>query len=97
MASEASYVYIRSGKKFIKMSKIPEACGQTVLPDRSIWIGQNLMENAKIENFSYILSDIQALWSQFILGNFGYFISYHPYISYFRSIYLAMVQKRKSL
>ena len=55
------------------------------------------MENAKIENFSYILGDIQALWRQFILGNFGYFNSYHPYIRYSRSIYLAMVQKRKSL
>ena len=25
----------------------PEACGQTVLPDRSILIGQKLAENAK--------------------------------------------------
>ena len=25
----------------------PEACGQTVLPDRSILIGQKLVENAK--------------------------------------------------
>ena len=25
----------------------PEACGQTVLPDRSILIGQKLIENAK--------------------------------------------------
>ena len=27
----------------------PEACGQTVLPDRSVLIGQKLMENAKIQ------------------------------------------------
>ena len=27
----------------------PEACGQTMLPDRSILIGQKLMEIAKIE------------------------------------------------
>ena len=27
----------------------PEACCQTVLPDRSILIGQKLAENAKIE------------------------------------------------
>ena len=27
----------------------PEACGQTVLPDRSDLIGQKLMENAKIQ------------------------------------------------
>ena len=29
----------------------PEACGQTVLPDRSILIVQKLVENAKIQNF----------------------------------------------
>ena len=29
----------------------PEAFGQTVLPDRSILVGQKLMENAKIEEF----------------------------------------------
>ena len=28
-----------------------EACGQTVLPDRSISIRQKLVESAKIENF----------------------------------------------
>ena len=27
----------------------PEACGQTVLPDRLIFIEQKLVENAKIE------------------------------------------------
>ena len=27
----------------------PEACGQTVLLDRSVFIGQKLGENAKIE------------------------------------------------
>ena len=26
----------------------PEACGKTVLPDRSVFIGQKLVENAKI-------------------------------------------------
>ena len=30
----------------------PEACGQIVLPDRSILIGQKLVKNAKIENLS---------------------------------------------
>ena len=29
----------------------PEACGQTVLPDRSVLIGQKLVENAKIGKF----------------------------------------------
>ena len=30
----------------------PEACGQTVLPDRSVLIGQKLEKNAKIEKKS---------------------------------------------
>ena len=59
-ASGASYVYILSGQKLIKMPKMlnlasfgkPEACGQTVLPDRSVSIGQKLVENAKIEKKS---------------------------------------------
>ena len=50
IASEASYVYILSGQmvnfgEFLK----PEACGQTVSPDRSVLIGQKLVENAKIQ------------------------------------------------
>ena len=45
IASEASYVYILSRQKFIETAKKwsilaiflkPEACGQTVLPDRSL-------------------------------------------------------------
>ena len=60
IASEASYVYILSGQKFIKNAKKwsilasfwkPEARSQTVLPDRSVLIGQKLMENAKIQKF----------------------------------------------
>ena len=40
-----------------------EACGQTVLPDRSILIGQKLVENAKIEKFKCdILSNFQTMW-----------------------------------
>ena len=59
IASEASYVYILSGQKLIKNAKNgPEACGQTVLPDRSVLIGQKLAENAKIKKFkSDILSN----------------------------------------
>ena len=58
IASEASYVYILSGQKLIKKSQKwsilarfgkTEACSQTVLPDRSVLIGQKLMENAKIQ------------------------------------------------
>ena len=52
IASVASYVYILSGQKFIKNAINghfkSEACGQTVLPDRSNIIGQKLMENAII-------------------------------------------------
>ena len=56
----ASYVYILSGQKFIKNTKKwsnltsfrkPKACGQTVLPERSVLIGQKLMKNAKIQKF----------------------------------------------
>ena len=57
-ASEVSHVYILSGQKIIKNAKngqfwrvfeTPEVYGQTVLPDRSLLIGQKLMRNAKIE------------------------------------------------
>ena len=42
----------------------PEACGQTVLPDRSIVIGQTLVENAKTEKLVCdILGDFQTLCS----------------------------------
>ena len=41
----------------------PEACGQTVLPDRSLIIGQKLMENAIIEKFKWdIMDDFQTQW-----------------------------------
>ena len=40
----------------------PEACGQTVLPDRSFLIGQKVLENTKIQKFKYdILDDFQTL------------------------------------
>ena len=56
IASDASYVYILSGQKFIKNAKKSifaiflktKVYGQTVLPDRSILIRQKLMKNAKI-------------------------------------------------
>ena len=52
VASEASYVYILSGQKLLKNGQFwrffrkLEACGQTVLSDRSLLIGQKLVENA---------------------------------------------------
>ena len=67
IASEASYVYILSGQTFIKNAKKwsifasfwkPEACCLTVLPDRSILIGQKLAENANIHMWHF--SDIQT-------------------------------------
>ena len=40
----------------------PKGCGQTVLPDRSDFIGQKLVENAKIEKFKWdILSNFQTM------------------------------------
>ena len=40
----------------------PKACGQTELPDRSVFIGQKLVENAKIEKFKCEISgDFQTL------------------------------------
>ena len=59
-------------KSSLKMPKMvnlasfwkPEACGQIVLPDRSLLIGQKLVGNAKIENFKCdIFGDFQTLWS----------------------------------
>ena len=40
----------------------PEACGQTVLPDSSILIGQKLAENIKTQKLKCdILGDFQTL------------------------------------
>ena len=74
-ASEAIYVYILSGQKFIKIAKkwstwqltsswIAEARSQTVLPDRLILIGQKLVGNAKIEKCKWdICGDFQTTCS----------------------------------
>ena len=57
-----NYVYILSGQKLIKNAKNgpfwrvfskTEACGQTVLADRSVLIGQKLVKNAKIQKFKF--------------------------------------------
>ena len=59
IASEASLAYILSGQKSIKNAKNGpickffwkhEACGHTVLPDRSVSIRQKMVENAKTKN-----------------------------------------------
>ena len=48
-----------------------EACGQIVLPDKSILIGQKLLKNAQIEKFKCdILSDFQTMCSRLKIENF---------------------------
>ena len=48
---------------FWRFFEKPEACGQTVLPDRSLLIGQKSVENAKIPKLKCdILGDFQTLW-----------------------------------
>ena len=49
------------------------ACGQTVLPDRSVLTGQKLVENAKIEKFKYDnLSNFQTIFQRnYLLGNYS--------------------------
>ena len=71
IASEASYVYILSGQKLIKNAKNgpfwwlfwkPEVSGPTVLPNRSLLMGQKMMENAKIEKLKCdFFADFQTL------------------------------------
>ena len=40
----------------------PKACGQTELPDRSVLLGQKLVENAKMPKFKCdFLGDFQTL------------------------------------
>ena len=51
----------------------PEACGQTVLPDRSVLIGQKLVENANIQKFKCdILSNFQTMWNYGKYSNIGF-------------------------
>ena len=48
--------------KMVQFCKIFEACGQTESPDRSVIIGQKLVENAKIPKFKCdILGNFQTL------------------------------------
>ena len=60
IASNVPKVVIKNGQfgEFLKT----EACGQTVLPDRSLLIGQTLVENVKIQmrHFKYF-SNIMLL------------------------------------
>ena len=56
IASEASYVYILSGQKFIQNAKngrfwqvFGKTCGQIVLPDRSLLKDKNWCKTPKIQ------------------------------------------------
>ena len=50
---------------FWRVFENPKACGQTVLPDRTVLIGQKLVENAKVE----------SLQKMIILGIFNQLLS----------------------
>ena len=70
-AKRATLTFL-SGQKLLKNAQKwsilasfwkPEACGQIVLPDRSVLKGQKSVENAKIQKFKYdILSYFQTMW-----------------------------------
>ena len=52
----------------------PEACGQTVLPDRSFLVGPKLMENAKVQKLTCdILSEFQPLCTVLNVIRFPWF------------------------
>ena len=52
-----------------------KASGQTVLPDRSVLIGQKLLENAKIHKFNCdILGNFQTFWFWMIFQHFFFFL-----------------------
>ena len=54
----------------------PEACGQTVLPDRSVLMGQKLVENAKTKKFKCdILRNFQTMISTILLRKFKLYFS----------------------
>ena len=52
----------KNGPIWRVFENLNNACGQTELPDRSVLIGQKLVENAAIEKFKCdILGDFQTL------------------------------------
>ena len=68
IASEASYVYILSGQKFIENANFekPEVYGQTELPDKSLLIEQKLMENAKIQMRHFVYFSNTVIYHQIL-------------------------------
>ena len=63
IASGASYVNILFWK--------PEACGQTVLPDRLIWMGQKSWKILKFK--CHIFSNFQSMWKSEFFTNSQFF------------------------
>ena len=60
--------FIENAKKMVNLASFwkPEDCGETVLPDRSLWIEQKLVENPKIEKPKCdILDDFPTMWLSF--------------------------------
>ena len=47
----------------------PEVCGQTVLTDRSLLIGQKMVESAKIEKFKYSNATFLVILKHCVLWN----------------------------
>ena len=67
-AKRATFTFLVDKSK-LKMSKMVhfgeflKTCGQTVLPDKLILIGQKLVENVKMQTFKCdILSIFQTMW-----------------------------------
>ena len=93
IASEASYVYILCGQKLIKKCQKwsnlasfwkPKACSQIELPDRSVLIGQKLVESAKIQKFKCdILGDFQTLCGGFFRAKIQKCQLFHFFTSFF--------------
>ena len=58
----------------------PEACGQIVLPERPLLIGQKLVENIKIGKFKWdILSNFQTLYSLHLSYSVNYIHQSRPF------------------
>ena len=60
----------------------PEVCGHTVLPDRSLWIGQKLIKIPKLKTSNEIfLSNFQTIWYLLFFcalpHNFYIFLCWH--------------------
>ena len=109
IASEASYIYILSRLKLFKKPKKwsilarfwnPKACGQTVLPDRSVLLGQKLAKHAKIgkiqmqyfELFSNILHRTFMSFGNHFCSTFLFSIIRHGRWTFRNSGFTAVLQ-----